>query len=182
MPIACRSSRRRVAIIITGGLFVSLLLSLPYLSSPYPMPGRTAANMIRVQFLYAAWSMTVMALVAVSVWDALALDSRDTEILGPLPLARGAILRAKVSALIMFSAGFAAALNVVPAMIHPVSAVSSLRPSVLQVARSSRLTSPARRLPRLSGSSRCSGCASYCMPSWEPPCSDGFRWLYERGS
>lgn len=120
--------------IVTGGLFVSLLLSFPYLNSPYPMPGQTAANMIRVQFLYSAWSITVMALVAVSLWDALALDSRDTEILGPLPLARGVILRAKVSALIMFAAGFAAALNVVPAMIHPVSAVSRLRPGMLHVA------------------------------------------------
>ena len=122
------------AALITGGLFVSILLSLPYLNSPYPMPGRTAANMIRVQFLYAAWSITVMALVAISLWDALALDSRDTEILGPLPLRRGVIIRAKVSALIVFAAGFAAALNVVPAMIHPVVAASRLRPSALQVA------------------------------------------------
>ena len=121
------------ATLITGGLFVSILLSLPYLSSPYPLPGRTAANMVRVQFLYAAWSSTVMALVAVSVWDALALDSRDTEILGPLPLARGVIVSAKVSALLMFAAGFAVALNVIPAMIHPVSAVSRLRPNTLQV-------------------------------------------------
>jgi hypothetical protein len=121
------------ATIITGGLFVSVLLSLPYLSAPYAMPNRTAANMIRVQFLYAAWSITVMALVAVSVWDALALDSRDTEILGPLPLRRGVIVRAKVSALVMFAAGFAAALNVIPAMIHPVSALSRLRPSMLQL-------------------------------------------------
>jgi hypothetical protein len=122
------------AAILTGGLFVSILLSLPYLSGPYPLLSRTAANMVRVQFLYAAWSMTVMALVAVSVWDALALDSRDTEILGPLPLARGVIVRAKVSALIVLVAGFAAALNVVPAMIHPVSALSRLRPTTLQVA------------------------------------------------
>jgi hypothetical protein len=121
------------ATLLTGGLFVSMLLSLPYLSSPYPLPGRTAANMVRVQFLYAAWSMTVMALVAVSVWDALALDSRDTEILGPLPLARGVIVRAKVAALLLFASGFALALNVIPAMIHPVSALSRLRPSTLQV-------------------------------------------------
>jgi hypothetical protein len=122
------------AAILTGGLFVSLLLSLPYLSTPYPLPSRTAANMIRVQFLYAAWSITVMALVAVSLWDALALDSRDTEILGPLPLERGVIVRAKVSALVMFAAGFAAALNVLPAMIHPVAALSRLRPGILDVA------------------------------------------------
>jgi hypothetical protein len=121
------------AAILTGGLFVSILLSLPYLGAPYPLVNRNAANMIRVQFLYAAWSSTVMALVAVAVWDAMALDRRDTEILGPLPLARGVIVRAKVSALIMFAAVFAAALNVLPAMIHPVSALSRLRPSLLQV-------------------------------------------------
>jgi hypothetical protein len=121
------------AVLITGGLFVSILLSLPYLTSPYPMPGRTAANMIRVQFLYSAWSMTVMALVAVSAWDSLALDYRDTQILGPLPLRRPLIIRTKISALIMFAAAFAAALNVVPALIHPIVAVSRLRPTIVQV-------------------------------------------------
>jgi hypothetical protein len=122
------------AIIVTGGLFVSFFLSLPYLTSPYPLPSHTAANMIRVQFLYSAWSMTVMALVAVSVWDALSLDHRDTEILGPLPLPRGVIIRAKISALIVFAVGFAAALNVIPALMHPIAAVSRLRPSLLQIA------------------------------------------------
>jgi hypothetical protein len=122
------------AALITGGLFVSCFLSLPYLSNPYPMPGRIAANVIRVQFLYCAWSMVVMAIVAVSVWDALALDSRDTEILGPLPVRRDVIVRAKVSALVMFALGFTAALNVVPAMIHPIMSVTRLRPSMLQIA------------------------------------------------
>jgi hypothetical protein len=119
--------------IISGGLFISLLLAITYLDASYPTPGRTAANMIRVQFLYAAWTITVMALLAVSVWDALALDSRDTEVLGPLPLARGVVLRAKVSALILFAAVFAAALNVLPGVIHPVAAISRLRPNVLHV-------------------------------------------------
>ena len=121
------------AVLITGGLFVSFFLSVPYLSSPYPMPGQIAANVVRVQFLYAAWSMTVMALLAVSVWDALALDSRDTEILGPLPLPRRIILRAKISALVTFAAAFAAGLNVVPALMHPVLALSRLRPTLFQV-------------------------------------------------
>jgi len=121
------------AVLITGGLFVSFFLSVPYLSSPYAMPSQTAANVVRVQFLCAAWSMTVMALLAVSVWDALALDSRDTQILGPLPLPRWIILRAKISALVMFAAAFAAALNVVPALMHPVLALSRLRPTLFQV-------------------------------------------------
>jgi hypothetical protein len=121
------------AAIITGALFVTMLLSLGYLAAPFPRPSQTAVQMVRVQILYVTWSMTVMALVAVSVWDALALDSRDTQILGPLPVPRRVIVRAKVSALIMFAAVFAAALNLLPALIHPLFAVSRLRPTMLQV-------------------------------------------------
>jgi hypothetical protein len=121
------------AALITSSVFVTIFLSLGYLSSPFPMPRRTAVQMLRVQFLYATWSMVVMALVAVSVWDALALDSRDTSILGPLPVARGVIVRAKVLALIMFSGGFAVALNLAPGIIHPILAVTRLRPSTLTV-------------------------------------------------
>jgi hypothetical protein len=119
--------------LITGGLFVSFSLLIPYFDSPYPLPSRTAANMVRVQFLFSAWSMTVMAIVAVAVWDALSLDRRDTEILGPLPLPRGVIRRAKIAALLVLAAGFAAALNVVPALMHPMGAISRLRPNLLQV-------------------------------------------------
>jgi len=119
--------------LITGGLFVSFSLLIPYFHSPHPLLRRTAANMIRVQFLFSAWSMTVMAIVAVAVWDALSLDRRDTEILGPLPLPRGIIRRAKIAALLVLAAGFAAALNVVPALMHPIGAVSRLRPNLLQV-------------------------------------------------
>jgi hypothetical protein len=121
------------AAIITSGVFVTIFLSLGYLSSPFPMPRRTAVQMLRVQFLYDTWSMIVMALIAVSEWDALALDSRDTSILGPLPLARGVIVRAKVSALVMFSAGFVVALNLAPGLIHQTLAVTRLRPSTVTV-------------------------------------------------
>ena len=119
--------------LLTGGLFVSFFLLIPYFDSPYPLPRRTAANMIRVQFLFSAWSMTVMAIVAVTVWDALSVDRRDTEILGPLPLPQGVIRQAKIAALLVLAAGFAAALNVVPALMHGIGAVSRLRPNLLQV-------------------------------------------------
>src|SRR5262245_38703441 len=105
------------------------MLSLQYLESPFPLPNRPSVQMLRVQFLYSAWSMVVMALVAVFSWDALALDSRDTAILGPLPVTRGVILRAKVSAVVVFAAAFASAVSIVPAFIHPVLAVSRLHPS-----------------------------------------------------
>ena len=72
--------------LITGGLFVSdaAVVAISERSVPDAEPhGRE--QVFRIELLYAAWSMTVMALVAVSVWDALALDSRDAQILGPLP-------------------------------------------------------------------------------------------------
>ena len=122
------------AAIVVGGLFVTTLLSLGHLNGPYPRPSHTALQVFRIELLYAAWSMTVMALVAVSVWDALSLDSRDAQILGPLPVRRGVILRAKVAALVVFSAAFAAALNLAPGLIHPVFALSRLKPTLVQVA------------------------------------------------
>ena len=122
------------AAIIAGGLFVTTLLSLGHLNGPYPRPSHTALQVLRIELLYAAWSMTVMALVAVSVWDALSLDSRDAQILGPLPVRRGVILRAKVAALVLFATAFAAALNLAPSLIHPVFALSRHKPTLLQVA------------------------------------------------
>jgi hypothetical protein len=121
------------AAIIVGGLFVTTLLSLGHLNGPYSRPAHTALQVFRIELLYAAWSMTVMALVAVSVWDALSLDSRDAQILGPLPVRRAVILRAKVAALVMFAAAFAAALNLAPGLIHPVFALSRHKPTILQV-------------------------------------------------
>jgi hypothetical protein len=121
-------------LLITGGLFVTVPLSLGHLTSPYALPRRTAVDIVRIQFLYVSWTMTVMALVAVSIWDALSLDHRDTQILGPLPLVRGVIVRAKLAALVVFAGAFSAALNVVPALMHPVFAVSRLKPSAWQVA------------------------------------------------
>ena len=143
------------------------------------MPGRTAANMIRVQFLYAAWSITVMALVDFAYP---VLDSRDTEILGPLPLRRGVIIRAKVSALIVFAAGFAAALNVVPAMIHPVVAASRLRPSALQVATLVVAHITSTTAAAAFGFVAVLGLRELLMRSWEPPRSAGFQWSFERRS
>lgn len=120
-------------VLVTGALFVTLMLSLGHLMRPFAMVGQTAVQVLRIQGLYVMWSMTVMALVAVSVWDALALDSRDTAILGPLPLPTRAILRAKVRALLFVVAVFTAALNIIPALMHPVFAVSRLHPTLLQV-------------------------------------------------
>ena len=78
--------------------------------------------------------MTVMALVAVSVWDALSLDSRDAQILGPLPVrARRHPAREGVGAHPVCG-GVCRGIESAPALIHPVLAVSRLQPSILQIA------------------------------------------------
>ena len=45
---------------------------------PFPSPGRIAMNALNDRCLYLSWSMMVMALVAVTAWDGLVLDARDT--------------------------------------------------------------------------------------------------------
>ena len=68
---------------------------------------------------FIAISMIVMALVAVMTWDALSLDPRDTAIFGPLPIARGVIVRAKLRAVGILAAGFALAISSLSSLFHP---------------------------------------------------------------
>jgi hypothetical protein len=70
--------------------------------------------------------MVVMALVALAAWDALSLDLRDTEVLGPLPLARGRVVLAQLTALVVFASTFAVALNAIPALAAPLLRVQKL--------------------------------------------------------
>jgi hypothetical protein len=114
------------AALVTSGLFVSVLLSMKYLFRPFQSPGWTAVVALDDRLLLITWSMVVMALVAVATWDALALDSRDTEILGPLPIPRFVVIKAKVRAVVLFAAGFAFALNLAPSVLHPLLMVAKL--------------------------------------------------------
>jgi hypothetical protein len=104
--------------VLTSGLFVTVLLSLKYQFMLQP-PGHTSVFALDDRFLYISCSMILMALAAVSQWDALALDVRDTSILGPLPIDRRTIVRAKLAAVGLFGLGCAAAINLAPALLHP---------------------------------------------------------------
>ena len=56
----------------------------------------------------------------------LGLDARDASILGPLPLPRGMLVRAKLTAIALFTVVFAIALNTVPSVIYPILLSSKL--------------------------------------------------------
>ena len=63
--------------------------------------------------------MTISALAALMVWDALALEPRDAAILGPLPIAARTITRAKLAAALIFGAFTSVALNAAPSVLYP---------------------------------------------------------------
>ena len=78
--------------------------------------------------------MLVSAMVATLEWDALALSSRDSAILGVLPISHPEIVRAKVMSLVTFAAGFIVALNALPTVIHPTVMVANLPLNLLMLA------------------------------------------------
>lgn len=123
------------ASLATLGLFVTVLLSIKYQFEPLQAPGKTSIQALDDRFLYIGASMIVMALVALAQWDAIVLDVRDASILGPLPLSRGIVIRAKLTAVVLFATGFAVALNLLPSLFYPVLLVSKLPASLLGVAR-----------------------------------------------
>ena len=118
-------------ILLTGGLFVSLLSGLKYVSTPFLTPGRAAIGVLNDTFLFVGWAFIVMALVALVKWDAMTIDERDTSIVGPLPVRHFDIVAAKLAAVTVFALGFLLALTVVPSVIHPLLVASSLRASSL---------------------------------------------------
>ena len=113
------------ASIVSFGLVVTLLLALRYVG-PLSIPGQVSLNSLDDKFLYIGWSMSVMALVTLAEWDALALDVRDASILGPLPIPSRAIFHAKATALLLFAGGCLVVLNVVPSILFASALVSNI--------------------------------------------------------
>ncbi len=114
------------AALMTTGLVGTVFISVKYQFSPLQLPGWTSLAALDDMSLFVGASMIVMALVAVSEWDALGLDARDASILGPLPLPPWLLLRAKLAAIALFSVAFAVALNAIPSVIYPILLSSKL--------------------------------------------------------
>jgi hypothetical protein len=125
------SDRHDVISLLFAGLlsctmFITVGLALKFVFMTLQTPGRTAALAVDDRLLFLTCSMIVMALVAVCSWEALSLDPRDSSILGPLPIAHGAIVRAKLRAVALFAAGFALAAIAMPTLLHPSLMVARL--------------------------------------------------------
>ena len=112
--------------LIAGGLFVSLVMSLKYVMQVFQSPGRTAVPALDDRCFLFGISMTVMALAALASWNALSLDARDIAILGPLPIERRTIVRAKLASVVLVAGSAVVVLNLSTSVIYPILLVAKL--------------------------------------------------------
>ena len=115
------------AVVLSLAVFVTFLVSMPYLAAFVQLPGQTALSALPDRFLFIAASMAICALAALFVWDALALEPRDTAILGPLPIPSWTITRAKLLAVLFAGAAFSVAVNAAPIVLYPMFLTLNLR-------------------------------------------------------
>jgi hypothetical protein len=130
--ISSTADRRDVVSVVGGALialtlFTSVLIAWVYQLNPFMPPGLTSMRSLDDRFLFVSLSMLVMALLAVSQWDALSLDARDTAVLGILPIPKAAIIRAKFLAVALLAAGTLVACNFAPTLFRFASVPTGLR-------------------------------------------------------
>jgi hypothetical protein len=114
------------AFLALPGLWVTMGHLFGYVS-PLVTPSEILLRALNDKFQFMACSMIVMALVTTLQWDALALDARDYAVLGPLPIERAVLMRAKVQALFLFAVSFAVAVNAMPTLFFPLALLSNLQ-------------------------------------------------------
>ncbi|HTI37359.1 MAG TPA: hypothetical protein VL484_07375 [Vicinamibacterales bacterium] len=114
------------AALVTIPLFVTVFMSLKYLMRPFQASGWTETTAMGDEVAFCAASLLVMAAITLLSWDALALTPRDAAILGVLPVPQRTVVRAKLTALLLFASAFAIALNAVPSLLHPLFMTAQL--------------------------------------------------------
>jgi hypothetical protein len=115
------------AMVVSVAVFVTFFVSTNYLAAFIQLPGPTALSALSDRFLFISASMAVSALAALMAWDALALETLDAAILGPLPISARTIIRAKLAAVLVFGAVLAVALNAVPSVLYPAFLTINMR-------------------------------------------------------
>jgi len=112
--------------LLTLGLFLSVFSSLKFLFMPFQSPGRTAVLAVGDRLVFVTLAMIVLAFVAVATWEALSLDPRDTAILGPLPIERAVLARAKLRAIAILAGSFSLVASGLSSLFHPTLMVAKL--------------------------------------------------------
>ncbi len=118
-----------VAMLLSPGLFVTILIAARYVIAPVPMPGDTAVGGLYDRLLFHCAVFVLMVLVALVHWDRLALDARDAAFLGVLPLPYARIVAARWAATGLFGLGAAVLLSGLPSLVYPIVSVGRLEAS-----------------------------------------------------
>jgi hypothetical protein len=125
------SDRAQLLAVVGAGVVSLTLFASMFLSAGYAMsvltPGQAAVMTLNDKFFYVSMAMLITALVAAAQWDALSLDHRDSAILDPLPVPPSIIRWAKLTAVAMFGAAVALAVNAFPTFVFPWMVSFSLR-------------------------------------------------------
>ncbi len=111
-----------VALLAAPGPIISLLLMFKY-----AVVGYRGAALVRVaswadKALFLTFSMVAIGFLTVISWEALFPDRRDAMILTPLPLKGRTMFASKLAALLLYLLVFAAAINLVTAVVFPLVA------------------------------------------------------------
>lgn len=115
-----------LACLLSAGAFLSVISGQKYVMTALRMPAWNAIGYVDDALLFVLLSMILLALVAVVAWDGLALDARDEAILGPLPISRARMVRAKLGAMGILAGAVLVALNGPPTILHPTAALAVL--------------------------------------------------------
>ena len=133
--ISPEADRAQLLAVVGAGLFSVTLMTTLFMSFAYVSGGWTPAGLaiaaLNDRHFYIALSMTVSALLAVSQWDSLVVDVRDSAILEPLPVRPTVIRRAKLAAVAILGLAAALLVNVMPTLIFPWLLVYTTRLTVL---------------------------------------------------
>jgi hypothetical protein len=121
--VSPNADRREVLSVVGGtliavSLFLSALIALQYQFNNFLPPGLTSLRSVDERFLFVSSSMLVMALLAVALWDALALDARDAAVLGILPVPQALVIRSKFTAIALLAAGTTLGWNFFPVVLR----------------------------------------------------------------
>jgi hypothetical protein len=115
------------AFVLSLGVFATFFISTNYLAAFIQLPGPAALEALSDRFLFLAASTAISALAALMVWEALSLERRDADILGPLPIAGRTLTHAKLAAVTIFGAVLTIALNAVPSVLYPLFLTLNIR-------------------------------------------------------
>src|SRR5688572_13791419 len=133
--ISPEADRAQLLAVVGACLFSVTLMTTLFMSFVYVSGGWTPAGLaiaaLNDRHFYIALSMTVSALLAVTQWDSLVVDVRDSAILEPLPVRPTVIRRAKLTAVAILGLAAALLVNVMPTLIFPWLLVYTTRLTVL---------------------------------------------------